>query len=89
MRTRKTGCNVENSSYGLCICAERTAVVKAVSEGYRKFKACFVKTKSANAIGPCGACRQFLSEVSVVNALNLDTSEIEINRSLFHPMIHN
>lgn len=58
------GCNVENSSYGLCICAERTAAVKAVSEGYKEFKTCFVMTKSIDKISPCGACRQFLSEVS-------------------------
>lgn len=57
-----SGCNVENSSYGLAICAERTAAVKAVSEGHRKFKACFVRTRSDRAIGPCGACRQFLYE---------------------------
>mgnify|MGYP003729615881 CR=1 FL=1 len=56
---------MENASYGLCICAERTAAVKAVSEGHRKFKACFVMTKSANKIAPCGSCRQFLAEVSL------------------------
>ncbi|XP_062511498.1 cytidine deaminase-like [Corticium candelabrum] len=58
-----TGCNVENSSYGLSICAERTAIVKAVSEGCRKFKAiavaCDMREKT---VTPCGACRQFLSE---------------------------
>lgn len=59
-----TGCNVECASYGLTICAERTAIFKAVSEGYRKFKAIAVVTSSATNeyIGPCGACRQVLAE---------------------------
>jgi cytidine deaminase len=58
-----TGCNVENASYGLSICAERTAVVKAVSEGQTKFKAIAVATDiKEKTISPCGACRQFLVE---------------------------
>lgn len=56
------GCNVENASYGLCICAERTAAVKAVSEGHLKFIACMVLTNAPKRIAPCGACRQFLAE---------------------------
>lgn len=55
---------MENASYGLAICAERTAAVKAVSEGYRKFKYCYVLTNSPKSVAPCGACRQFLAEVS-------------------------
>jgi cytidine deaminase len=58
-----TGCNVENRSYGLGICAERTAVTKAVSEGSRRFKALAIATPdSGYPVGPCGACRQVLSE---------------------------
>ncbi|XP_064459510.1 cytidine deaminase-like [Ornithodoros turicata] len=57
-----TGCNVENSSYGLTICAERTAVVKAVSEGRTKFKAIAVAYNLPGYASPCGACRQFLVE---------------------------
>ncbi|XP_052820801.1 cytidine deaminase-like [Mya arenaria] len=61
-----TGCNVENVSYGLTICAERTALVKAVSEGHRKFKAIAIASDLANkTISPCGACRQFLVEFGV------------------------
>jgi cytidine deaminase len=55
-----TGCNVENASYGLSICAERTAVFKAVSEGERDFEAMAVVTDKG--VTPCGACRQVLLE---------------------------
>ena len=57
-----TGCNVENASYGHTICAERAAIVKAVSEGEREFEAVAVVTKNGGS--PCGACRQVLSEFS-------------------------
>jgi cytidine deaminase len=56
-----TGCNVENASYGLTICAERVAVGKAVSEGCREFKAIAIVAPARN-ITPCGACRQVLAE---------------------------
>ncbi len=55
-----TGVNVENASYGLTICAERTAVFKAISEGCRDFTAVAVATENAGS--PCGACRQVLAE---------------------------
>ena len=54
------GCNVENASYGHTICAERTAIVKAVSEGEREFEAIAVVTRNGGS--PCGACRQVLVE---------------------------
>ena len=57
-----TGCNVENAAYGSTICAERTALVKAVSEGRRAFTAIAVAGNSADYCWPCGACRQMLYE---------------------------
>ena len=58
-----TGCNVENSAYGSCICAERTALVKAVSEGYRDdLVRLAVVGNSKDYCWPCGACRQMLYE---------------------------
>ncbi|KAF9946494.1 hypothetical protein BGZ72_000277 [Mortierella alpina] len=56
------GCNVENASYGGAICAERTAFVKAVSEGHRRFVAIAVSCDFNNFISPCGICRQFMNE---------------------------
>jgi len=55
-----TGCNVENASYGLTICAERSAAIKAVCDGERKFVALAVVTENGDT--PCGACRQVLVE---------------------------
>jgi cytidine deaminase len=66
LRTTKgeivTGCNVENASYGLTLCAERVAVFKAVSEGFRRFDAIAVIADSKRLTPPCGACRQILWE---------------------------
>ncbi|KAJ3289955.1 hypothetical protein HDU79_003666 [Rhizoclosmatium sp. JEL0117] len=56
------GCNVENASYGGAICAERTAFVKAVSEGQQKFLAVGVVTNLKSFASPCGFCRQFMVE---------------------------
>ena len=56
-----TGCNVENSSYGATICAERTAFLKAISEGEREFVKIAIGGSIRNLV-PCGMCRQFMSE---------------------------
>ena len=57
-----SGCNVENASFGLSICAERNAVWKAVSEGEREFVAVAVTAGHSGGASPCGACRQVLHE---------------------------
>jgi cytidine deaminase len=57
-----TGCNVENATYGLTICAERVAVFKAISEGARKFTRIAVAADTDVLTPPCGACRQILWE---------------------------
>jgi cytidine deaminase len=56
------GCNVENASYGLAVCAERNAVWKAVSEGEREFVAIAVTAREGAGAPPCGSCRQVLQE---------------------------
>ena len=57
-----TGCNVENAAYGSTICAERTAIVKAVSEGHRDFIRIAIAAKSGEYCVPCGTCRQVMME---------------------------
>ena len=57
-----TGCNIENASYGLTMCAERVAVFKAVSEGLEDFDAIAVVADSKRLTPPCGPCRQILWE---------------------------
>ena len=64
-----TGCNVENASYGLTVCAERSAISRAVGEGEREFRAIVVANDGTDIMMPCGACRQVLSEF---------TSDIEV-----------
>jgi cytidine deaminase len=76
------GCNVENASYGLTICAERVAIFKAISEGEREFDAIAVVTDADRLTPPCGACRQIIWEmcgnVEVVLA-NLK-GQVEVHR---------
>jgi cytidine deaminase len=76
------GCNVENASYGLTICAERVAIFKAISEGEREFDAIAVVTDADRLTPPCGACRQIIWEmcgnVDVVLA-NLK-GQVEVHR---------
>jgi cytidine deaminase len=81
------GCNVENASYGLTICAERTAVVSAVAHGHRRFQLLAVAT--ADAAPPCGACLQVLAEfcddlpIVLVNATDDDAGTwIQLSRLL-------
>jgi len=73
-----TGCNVENATYGLTVCAERVALFKAISEGARQFTAVAVVADTEEPTPPCGACRQLLWEFGgnlEVILGNLDTEK--------------
>ena len=94
LRTKKgavvTGCNIENASYGLTMCAERVAVFKAVSEGARGFDAIAVAADSPKIAAPCGPCRQILWEFCGdiwVHMVNLDgrTLTLRMSELLPHP----
>ena len=81
------GCNVENATYGLTLCAERVAIFKAISEGERGFEAIAVVTDSETLTPPCGACRQliweFCGDVAVILANLKGESEVLPMRELF------
>ena len=82
-----TGCNIENASYGLSNCAERTAAFKAVSEGHTKFKRIVIAGRCEDYCWPCGACRQVLAEFapSIRILLCWDGQVIEKNLSELLP----
>ena len=73
-----TGCNVENASYGLTICAERVAACSAVASGMRRFRAICVSLDGPPL--PCGACRQFLVEFNPDLILLLDDTSSDVGR---------
>ena len=81
------GCNVENATYGLTVCAERVAIFKAISEGERGFDAIAVVTDADSLTPPCGACRQliweFCGDVPVILANLKGKSEVIAMRDLF------
>ena len=64
-----TGCNVENASYGLCNCAERTAIFKAVSEGENELITIAVIADTVEPVAPCGACRQVMAEFGITKVI--------------------
>jgi len=57
------GCNVENSSYGLSLCAERSAIASAIANGAKRIKVVVVVSEGSPPSSPCGACRQWISEI--------------------------
>lgn len=81
-----TGVNVENSSYGLTNCAERTAIFKAVSEGEKEFEKMAIYVNSDKLFTPCGACRQVISEFSdkleIIIFSNKESLETDISELL-------
>ena len=68
------GCNIENASYGITNCAERTAIFRAVSEGERELAALAIVADSKRPVPPCGACRQVIAEFKIPHIImaNLD-----------------
>ena len=77
-----TGCNIENSSYGLTNCAERTAVFKAVSEGEMEFEEMVIYADSPNLPTPCGACRQVLSEFGPELKITIISNKEQLETSI-------
>jgi cytidine deaminase len=85
-----TGCNIENSSYSLSICAEREAIFKAISAGERNLDTIAIVTDSDKLTTPCGACRQVMWEFSkdmtvVIANLKGEKKEFKIKELLAHP----
>jgi cytidine deaminase len=85
-----TGCNVENATYGLTICAERVAVFKAISEGYRSFTRVAVVADTPEPTPPCGACRQILWEFGgdlevILGNLSGEKARYQLRDLLPHP----
>ena len=82
-----TGCNVENASYGLTVCAERNAVFKAVSQGDRDFVAIAVTAREGRGAPPCGSCRQVLHEFAPGVVVYWRNARGRIVRSPLHDLL--
>ncbi len=83
-----SGCNIENASYGLTVCAERVAIWKAISEGFDRFSVIAIVTNGARPVPPCGACCQVLAEfnpeIKIISA-TLDGKQIAWKLSELFP----
>jgi cytidine deaminase len=86
-----TGCNIENASYGLSICAERVALWKALSEGAKDFRAMAIVSNAETLTSPCGACRQLLWEYcgDMIYLHSLGGSHGGINCRTYFPSFDN
>jgi len=82
-----TGCNIENASFGLTICAERVAIFKAVSEGSTQFEALAVICDSGKPCFPCGACRQIISEFGNETSIIISNLEGKIKISNINELL--
>lgn len=86
-----TGCNVENASYGLTICAERSAVAKAVASGVRSYSTVAIVSSGQEPVPPCGACRQVLAEFSpgmtIVSATGAERKQWTLDQLLPDPFV--
>ena len=85
-----TGCNIENATYGLTVCAERVAMFKALSEGHRRFRRIAIVFDTPHPTPPCGACRQilweFAGDIEIVLAnLRRETGRHQLRDLLPHP----
>ena len=84
-----TGVNIENASFGLTNCGERTAIFKAVSEGHREFSELYVYGETEKPVSPCGACRQVMAEFfepdTKVTLIAKDRSTVEMTVSELLP----
>ena len=85
-----TGCNIENATYGLTMCAERVAMFKALSEGHRQFRRIAIVADTKSPTPPCGACRQILwefggdIEVILANTTH-ESARFQLSALLPHP----
>lgn len=83
-----TGCNIENATYGLAMCAERVAIFKAISEGARRFVRIVIAADTKALTPPCGACRQILWEFcgdAGLTLVNLDGKQEHLKLSNIFP----
>ena len=85
-----TGCNIENATYGLTICAERVAMFKALSEGHRQFRRVAIVADTGTPTPPCGACRQILWEFGgdlevILGNTTRETARFRLSELLPHP----
>jgi cytidine deaminase len=82
-----TGCNIENASYGLSNCAERTAIFKAVSDGHTQFSAIAVVADTEGACSPCGACRQVMMEFAPQSRVILTNLRGDVRVTSVHELL--
>lgn len=84
-----TGCNIENASFGLTVCAEQTAIIKAISEGEHSLKKLAVVADTQQPVSPCGACRQVIVEFGIETIIlgNLEGDQIVYRSSELLPYL--